>query len=267
MITPLEAALRKDRLVVLAAVLVVAGLAWSYTIYVAWETGNLGNAPAMTRTMEMPNMAAWRAADWGAMFVMWAVMMAAMMAPTAAPMVLLFASVNRRRAGTAAALRVVDGVFVGLPGGMGGIRRRRHGGQLGPPHPRAAVFHDGVHASTGSILGGSLLLASGIFQWTPLKDVCLSRCRTPWGFIMSYWREGKGGALLMGLQHGLLCLGCCWMLMALLFVLGVMNLVWIAALAAFVLLEKAGPKGKLISRCGGLVLMAWGVWVILGLGN
>ena len=84
---------------------------------------------------------------------------------------------------------------------------------------------------------------------------------------MSYWREGKRGALLMGLQHGLLCVGCCWMLMALLFVLGVMNLVWIAALAAFVLLEKAGPRGKLVSRCGGLVLMAWGVWVILGPAN
>ena len=265
-ITPLETALRKDRVVVLAAVLVVAGLAWSYTIYVAWETGNLGNAPAMTRSMEMPNMAAWRAADWGAMFVMWAVMMAAMMAPTAAPMVLLFASVNRRRLGQqqpyVSSMVFLSGylvIWVGFAAAATVGNWALHTHAL-----LSSMMGSVMGSSTSSILGGSLLLASGIFQWTPLKDVCLSRCRTPWGFIMSYWREGKRGALLMGMQHGLLCLGCCWMLMALLFVLGVMNLVWIAALAAFVLLEKVGPRGKLISRCGGLVLMAWGVWVILG---
>ena len=264
----LEAALRKDRLVVLAAVLVVAGLAWSYTVYVAWETGNLGNGSSIARSMEMPNMAAWRAVDWGAMFVMWAVMMAAMMAPTAAPMVMLFASVNRRRQEQqqpyVSSMVFLSGylvIWVGFAAAATVGNWALHTHAL-----MSSMMGSMLGSSTSSILGGSLLLASGIFQWTPLKDACLSRCRTPWGFVMSYWREGKGGALLMGLQHGLLCLGCCWMLMSLLFVLGVMNLVWIAALAAFVLLEKVGPRGKLISRCGGLVLVAWGVWVILGLG-
>ena len=262
---PLKAALKRDRLVVLAGVLVVAWLAWSYTLYVAWDSGNLGNGAAITRSMEMPNMAAWQAADWGVMFAMWAVMMAAMMTPTAAPMVLLFASVNRRRLEQqqpyVSSMVFLSGylvVWVGFAAGatIGNWALHTH-----------ALMSSMMGSSTSAVLGGSLLLAAGIFQWAPLKDVCLSRCRTPWGFIMSYWREGRSGALLMGLRHGTLCVGCCWMLMALLFVLGVMNLVWIAALAAFVLLEKAAPMGKIVSRGGGLLLMAWGAWVIFGLWN
>ena len=262
---PLKAALKRDRLVVLAGVLVVAGLAWSYTFYVAWDSGNLGNGAAITRSMEMPNMAAWQAADWGVMFVMWAVMMAAMMTPTAAPMVLLFASVNRRRLEQqqpyVSSMVFLSGYLVVWAGFAAGATA---GNWALHTH---ALMSSMMGSSTSAVLGGSLLLAAGIFQWTPLKDVCLSRCRTPWGFIMSYWREGRRGALLMGLRHGTLCVGCCWMLMALLFVLGVMNLVWIAALAAFVLLEKAAPMGKMVSRGGGLLLMAWGAWVIFGLWN
>jgi predicted metal-binding membrane protein len=118
--------------------------------------------------------------------------------------------------------------------------------------------------STSPFLGGTLLLAAGIYQWTPLKYVCLSHCRAPLVFLMSEWREGHRGALLMGLRHGLFCLGCCWILMGLLFVLGVMNLLWIAALAGFILLEKVAPRGQWLGRLTGVLLIGWGAWMIVG---
>ena len=117
--------------------------------------------------------------------------------------------------------------------------------------------------STNALLGGGLLIVAGVFQWSPLKYACLKQCRTPMGFIMTEWRDGARGALTMGLRHGVFCLGCCWVLMALLFVLGVMNLLWIAALAGFVLIEKVAPGGQWISRISGIMLVAWGVWMVL----
>jgi predicted metal-binding membrane protein len=112
--------------------------------------------------------------------------------------------------------------------------------------------------TTSHHLGGALLIAAGIFQWTPLKDRCLRACRSPLAFIMSEWREGSAGALIMGLRHGAYCVGCCWVLMALLFVAGVMNLVWVAALAAFVLIEKMAPGEQWVTRIAGVVLVVAG---------
>jgi predicted metal-binding membrane protein len=119
-------------------------------------------------------------------------------------------------------------------------------------------------ASNSSILGGILILAAGVYQLSPLKYVCLTNCRSPLGFIMTEWREGVGGALKMGLRHGVFCLGCCWVLMSLLFVLGVMNLVWIAILAGFVLLEKVVPAGQWVSRVTGLLLIGWATFMFVG---
>jgi len=117
--------------------------------------------------------------------------------------------------------------------------------------------------STSPLVGGLLLLAAGLFQWTPLKSTCLRQCRSPLGFIMTEWREGARGALRMGLRHGSYCVGCCWVLMALLWVAGVMNLLWVAALAAFVLVEKLLPRGELVGRVAGGMLMLAGL-VLLG---
>ena len=118
-------------------------------------------------------------------------------------------------------------------------------------------------AGTSAFLGGGLLIAAGAFQWSPVKYACLSKCRTPLGFLMTEWREGKDGALRMGLKHGFYCLGCCWVLMSLLFVLGVMNLLWIAALAVFVLIEKVAPRGHTVSRVTGVGLIGWGLYLIV----
>jgi predicted metal-binding membrane protein len=105
--------------------------------------------------------------------------------------------------------------------------------------------------STSPLLGGTLLVAAGVFQWSPLKYLCLTHCRSPLGFLMSEWREGTKGVFVMGLRHGMFCLGCCWALMALLLVLGVMNLLWIAALAGFVLIEKVAPAGQWVGSLDG----------------
>ena len=261
-LSPLQKALARDRWIVLGAVAAVAGLAWAYTLYTAWESGHLGSGSGMAMSMAGPSMSHWSAADWTAMFVMWAVMMAAMMVPTAAPMLHTFAEVNRRRleqqqpyVPTLVFLMGYAAVWVGfaLAATAGNWALHTHG-----------LLSSMMGASTNKVLGGGLLLAAGVFQWTPFKYACLSRCRTPMGFIMTSWRDGYGGALWMGVKHGTYCLGCCWVLMALLFVLGVMNLIWIAGLAFFVLLEKAAPRGEWIGRFGGLVLLGWGGLVLSG---
>ena len=127
-------------------------------------------------------------------------------------------------------------------------------------HSMALVSSMGV--STSGILGGSLLVATGIFQWTPWKNVCLRHCRSPLGFILTEWRDGTWGAFQMGLRHGAYCVGCCWLLMALLFVAGVMNLWWVAAIAGLVLVEKVTSAGPWIARAIGVALMLWGGWLL-----
>lgn len=251
----LERVLKQDRLVVLGGLVLVVLLAWAYVFYLAQN---------MTQGMSaaMPHMMRWGLVDWGSMFLMWSVMMVAMMVPSAAPMVLIFSTVNRRRQQQELPY-VATGVFLlgylliwtvfSAIATVGNWALHTH-----------ALLSGMMGGSTTAMLGGSLLLAAGIFQWTPLKYACLSHCRSPLGFIMTEWREGQIGALRMGLKHGTYCLLCCWLLMALLFVMGIMNLVWIAALAGFVLLEKASPKGTWISRVSGLGLVAWGVFLLTG---
>jgi predicted metal-binding membrane protein len=114
-----------------------------------------------------------------------------------------------------------------------------------------------VMRASRSVAGG-VLIAAGLYQWTPLKQACLRHCRSPLEFLATEWREGRIGALKMGLRHGAFCLGCCWMLMLLLFVGGVMNIAWIAAVAAFVLVEKVSPAGPSIGRITGLLLVTSG---------
>jgi len=120
--------------------------------------------------------------------------------------------------------------------------------------------------SASALFGGVLLVAVGIFQWTPLKHACLNHCRTPLGFLLADWQKGNAGAFRMGLKHGSYCAGCCWALMALLFVAGVMNLLWVAAIAAFILMEKLAPAGHWIGRAGGVVFVGWGIWQIANSG-
>lgn len=117
--------------------------------------------------------------------------------------------------------------------------------------------------STSKWLSGGILVAAGFYQWSPLKDVCLGKCRSPLEFITGHWRTGRLGALRMGAKHGLFCVGCCWALMLLLFVGGVMNLMWVAVIAGFVLLEKVVPRGRMIGHAAGIALVGGGLYVMI----
>ena len=257
--TTLERALRQDRAVVVSGIIAIAAIAWAYLVYLDRDGGVMGMETGMGG-MAMAEMS-WGAADFGLMLVMWAVMMTAMMVPTATPVILMFAAVNRRHRESDQPF-VPTGVFLAgyviVWSGFAVLATLAHWGLH-----QASLLSSMMGESRSAYLGGSLLLVAGVFQLSPLKYACLSHCRSPMGFVMTNWREGRTGAIRMGLEHGVYCLGCCWALMALLFVLGIMNLAWIAALAAFVLLEKVSPKAEWVSRLTGAALVAWGTWMVL----
>jgi predicted metal-binding membrane protein len=252
----LEAVLKRDRTIVLAGVASLSALAWAYLLALAWRMPHREMAMAMA----MPHMQAWEATEVLLTWVMWAVMMVAMMTPSAAPMILMFATVNRRRRGQQGPFVPTTVFSLGYLLVWGGFSVVATLAQWGL---HTAALLSPMMVSTSPMLGGLLLLAAGIFQWTPLKSTCLTQCRSPLGFLMTEWREGASGALLMGLRHGRYCVGCCWVLMALLFVAGVMNLLWVAAMAVFVLVEKVLPRGELVGRVVGGMLMLAGL-VLLG---
>ena len=210
--------------------------------------------------MSGPDLNPWSTATLLPLFLMWIEMMVAMMIPSAAPMILTFALVNRKRR-EAERPFVPTGVFLlgylvvwtGFSALAALAQWILHGRALLSP----------MMVGTSPMLGGALLITAGIFQWTPLKGACLIHCQSPLGFLLTDWREGRWGAFGMGLKHGAYCTGCCWLLMALLFVAGVMNLWWIAILAVFVLLEKVVPKGLWLGRAAGMILAVWGAWMMM----
>jgi predicted metal-binding membrane protein len=233
-------------------------------VLVAWLY--LFHAKTAMTGMDMPGMIMPEPQEWGGMellllFVMWAVMMVAMMVPSAAPMVLAFLSVNHRRQNCGRPLVSVGAFLTGYLAVWTAFSAVATLAQWGL-HKVALLSPSMV--VTSPVLSGGLLVAAGVFQWTPLKRACLKGCRSPLSFLMSEWREGAAGAFLMGLRHGTYCLGCCWILMALLFVAGVMNLFWIAVIAVFVIAEKVFAHGDLLGRITGVVLAAAGVALIAG---
>lgn len=248
----LERVLERDRALVLAGLALIAGLSWLYLVQLASPAEPVAG-------MAAPRLQAWTPTAVLLLFVMWAVMMAAMMLPSAAPMILLFTSVHRKR--RAQGRPYVPTAFF-LLGYLIVWTAYSAAATLAQWALHSAALLSPAMVSTSPALGGGLLVAAGVFQWTPLKHACLTACRSPMGFLMSDWREGTRGALVMGLRHGSYCVGCCWAIMALLFVAGVMNLVWVAALAAFVLIEKVAPAGEWVGRAAGVFLVGWGLWLL-----
>src|SRR5262245_51719313 len=254
----LASILLRDRVIVVTGLAGIVILAWLYLVRLAGDMAEMAEHAAMG--MAMPQTPAWDVVDLVFLFLMWAVMMLGMMVPSATPMILMFAAVNRRPAEPEhAALRT--GVFVlGYLIVWTAYSALAASAQWGL---HAAALLSPMMAPTSRYLGATILIAAGIFQWTPLKEACLRTCRSPLGFIMGEWRDGGRGALIMGLRHGAYCVGCCWALMALLFVAGVMNLLWVAAIAAFVLIEKVVPGGQHISRAAGVVFVVAGALLLL----
>jgi predicted metal-binding membrane protein len=252
----LESLLRRDRQLVLAGLGATAALAWAYQLTMAW--GMEHASPGMA--MLMPNMRLWRAWDLFLLFAMWFVMMVAMMLPSVAPTVLVFAELARQRR-EARSPFVSAGVFLaGYVAAWGAFSLLA---TLAQWRLHQAAVVSAAMDTTSPLVAGGLLVASGLFQWTPWKDACLTRCRSPLGFILNHWREGLRGALRVGFLHGSFCVGCCALLMALLFVNGVMNVLWMAALTALVLVEKLAPAGRSTPRLIGAALVGWGIWVVV----
>jgi len=248
-----EAVRKRDRNFVVAGIAGIVAIAWAYMIYLDRAMGK-----SIGMEMGMPRMQGWGTVDFVLMFFMWTVMMVAMMTPSATPMILTFSRINRRRndkrnpivatgaflAGYLVAWTVFSAVATIAQWGL----------------HRAALLSP-MMVSNNPLLGGMLLIGAGVFQFTPLKHACLNHCRSPIGFFMTEWREGSRGAFFMGVHHGIYCVGCCWLLMALLFVAGVMNLLWVATIAAYVLVEKIVPAAHRVSRAIGLCIIVAGLWM------
>ena len=208
--------------------------------------------------------AQWALTYWLVMLLMWWVMMGAMVVPSAAPMIMLYARVVRHHKGgeEGSPLLVPTGAFLtGYLVSWLGFSLLATMLQWGLE--RAGLVHGMMMWSSHHVLSGGLLLAAGVYQLSPWKNVCLEHCRSPAAFLSAHWRNGYLGALRMGIEHGLYCIGCCWLLMILLFVGGAMNLVWIAGLAIVVLLEKLLPYGQWVSRLTGLSLLLAGALLLL----
>ena len=245
-----ERLLRRDRLLVVAGLSAVVVLSWAYLL--AGAGMDMHEMDGMLMPMATPD---WTPATFVTMLLMWAVMMAAMMLPSAAPMILLYATISRRtraRGGQAASSGMFAAgyivVWAGFSVAVVVLQYALHQAALVSP----------MMEVTSVTLAGLVLISAGVYQWTPLKQACLRQCRSPLEFMTTQWRSGVRGAVAMGLRHGAYCLGCCWVLMLLLFVGGVMNLAWIAGLALFVLVEKLSPAGHWIGKVAGVALVGWG---------
>jgi len=241
--------LRRDRLIAAIGLTLITLLAWIYLAGYAHDNRAMA-------AMNMPDMHQWGLADWLALFVMWSVMMTAMMLPSAAPLIMLVLGVFRRRGGGSTGLSgllFVSGYLVAWTSFSVVAAVTQF------VLHRAALLTDAMSVRS-TIVGGAILLIAGIYQWLPLKTACLSHCQSPLAFLGRHWREGPAGALAMGIHHGVFCVGCCWALMLPLFAVGVMNLLWVGAIAAFVLVEKLMPPGLPVGRTAGVFLIACGLF-------
>jgi predicted metal-binding membrane protein len=248
--------LRNERAVVIAGLVGVISLSWLYILAGA----GMDMPDMMSAANMMAVQVAWDTNYFVLMLLMWWVMMLAMMLPGAVPMILLFATVNRKNRERGNSF-VPTGIFsAGYIVAWGAFSLLATSLQWALEE---AALLSPMMASTSVWLGAALLITAGVYQFTPLKQACLRHCQSPLGFMMHHWRPGRQGAFTMGLEHGVFCLGCCWVLMGLLFFGGVMNLLWIGGLAIFVLVEKILVAGSWISRGSGMILIAWGVGLAL----
>ena len=257
----LEAVLRRDRWIVIGGLVLLTLLSWAYVVGLAAAMGDMSmDDMSMGAAALSPQIRAWTPRDFAFMFLMWSVMMIAMMVPSASPLILLHAKVSRQQGGESGTTLATVVFTVGYLLAWTGFSAVATILQWGLE--RLALLSP-MMASTSDLFGAAVLLAAGVYQLTPIKEACLHHCRSPVHFLMHHWRGGTGGGLVMGLDHGLYCIGCCWFLMALLFVGGVMNLVWIAALTVLVLLEKIVPRGELLARAAGAAFVVAGGFLLL----
>ena len=262
----LEILLRRDRVVVAGALAVLTALAWAYVLWPAFgmrmpATEASGMPMGDMGAMLAPSPRPWSGAEFLFVLTMWAVMMVGMMTPAAAPMILIYARVARQAALQGHPFAPTGWFASGYLLCWIGFALIATSAQWALE--RAALLAP-MSGAVGSALGGLVLLAAGIYQLTPLKTACLSQCQSPLFFIHRHggFRADAPGSFRLGLAHGAYCVGCCWALMTLLFVGGVMNVLWIVGLTALVLLEKLSPPGRTLPVLVGCALSAAGVWLV-----
>ncbi len=260
-----QAVLGHERILIAIALALASGFSWLSLL-------NMSMSPAASEMSSMAGMqmdgmsmagmqmgdaaAPWTAAYAAMVFAMWAIMMVAMMLPSAAPMILLYSRVAGQapsEGSTLAPTFVFAGTYIAVWTLFSLIATGAQWALSG-----AQLLSDTTMALGNARIGGGLLVVAGLYQLTPLKRICLANCRSPFSFLMAHWRTGYAGAIRLGLMHGAYCIGCCWLLMALLFFGGVMNLAWVAALAGVVLIEKIMPVGDRVGQIAGVLAMLAG---------
>lgn len=236
----------------LISLCLLAGLGWAL---IFWSLSNM-SSPLVALTM--PADSFWSVREIVAVWLMWAVMMGAMMLPSALPILAVHRKIARHRdpATPGASRWFVAGYLMGWALFSAAAAAAQWGLQ------QAGILSHMLRLESPAV-SAAILISAGAFQFTSLKTACLNKCRTPMGFILTEWRPGRSGAFRMGISHGKYCIGCCWALMLVLFVGGVMNLTVIAVLTTIVLAEKVLPRGDITARIGGLVLILWGLALII----
>jgi predicted metal-binding membrane protein len=258
--------LRRERIILLIAIAAIAAISWAYIALLAgaMTMGGMDMVgyralPAIEAVM-VPATQPWTADEVALVFAMWAVMMVGMMLPSATPMILLYVRVGRQSIKNGRPLASAVWFAAGYLLMWCAFALIATAGQWALDR---LLLLSPMMATTSRLFGGVVLTAAGLYQWSPLKQACLTQCQSPWRFIQNNggFRAGTMGALMLGARHGAYCVGCCWALMTLLFVLGVMNLMWIALLAILVLAEKIVP-GRALSRIAGTALVGAGLWML-----
>ena len=254
-----QIALSREQWIVAAVLALAIGLAWASLVWMGMPSAGSG-MDSMAGMQASAQSAIWTPSYALMVFAMWAIMMVAMMLPSATPMILLYARVaGQPNAGsTLVPTTVFAGTYLAL-WTMFALIATTVQWMLS----QLQFLSDATMTVGNGRIGGALLIAAGLYQLTPLKRICLENCRSPFSFLTTHWRPGLRGAINLGVRHGAYCIGCCWLLMALLFFGGVMNLVWVAAIAAVVLIEKAAPAGRRIGQVAGAVAILAGAGLIL----
>ena len=250
----------RDHCIVYAGMFVVCLLGWGYMAYMAWAMHNMDIVD-----MWMPPRAgtrAWLPYDFYMLFMMWTLMMIAMMTPSVLPMVSMYVTVKKSKKTRGQAYAPT---FIFLLGYLLAWTLFSVVISIAQYPLHTSGLLNPMMDSRSYLLSGAILLLAGVYQWTPWKDACLEQCRSPLHYLMTRWREGYVGAMRMGLHHGIYCIGCCWALMVVMFAVGVMNVLWMIAIAFFVLAEKISPvSAKYLRMISGLVLVVWGsYWLSL----
>ncbi len=241
---------------VLAIILAVIFAAWGYLFY---QHEQIASHPMSNMWMPPAEPLAWRSTDFALVYFMWAVMMAAMMLPSAIPMILAFARVCRRQNKAPDKLTYLFisaylGIWLLFSSALTLLQWQMH----------ALAWLSPMMDNQNAISAAGILFLAGFYQFMPIKNACLVHCKTPMGFLLNEWQDGAAGALNMGLKHGAYCVGCCWAQMLIMFVVGVMNLLGMALITLLVISEKSMPlQAKLICKTVGVAFIAWGVFLLI----